>query len=298
MSAPLAVAQVRVPDLVQADLWVNWRQFTPARIALGRVGVSQPTKALLSFSMAHASARDAVYEPLDLAGLAKQLTSAEFDCDEDSSPSSQSSDPDATWVTDSPPAHPSPATRWIPVQSRATDRAQYLRRPDLGRRLDPASRERLVDQASVWRADQAPDLVFVIADGLSALATSRHAVPVISAVRRRLAGWRIGPIVIAEQARVALGDEVGECLHAGCVAILIGERPGLSSPDSLGIYLTWRPQVGRSDAERNCISNIRPAGLSYDQAAIKLVALLEGAKRLGATGVELKDDDRATDQLT
>jgi ethanolamine ammonia-lyase small subunit len=307
----LAVADVRVPDLIQADLWVQWRQFTPARIALGRVGVSQPTKALLSFSMAHASARDAVYEPLDLAGLAAQLAhsesddnydfSVDIDCDidlnVDSSSGPQSSDPHAERVTNTPPAQPSPASRWIPVHSRATDRAQYLRRPDLGRRLDPASRERLVEQASAWRANQAPDLVFVIADGLSALATSRHAVPVISAVRRRLAGWRIGPIVIAEQARVALGDEVGECLHAGCVAILIGERPGLSSPDSLGIYLTWRPQVGRSDAERNCISNIRPAGLSYEQAAIKLAALLEGAKRLGATGVELKDDDRATDQL-
>ena len=261
--------------------------------------------------MAHASARDAVYEPLDLAGLAAQLAhsesddnydfSVDIDCDidlnVDSSSGPQSSDPHAERVTNTPPAQPSPASRWIPVHSRATDRAQYLRRPDLGRRLDPASRERLVEQASAWRANQAPDLVFVIADGLSALATSRHAVPVISAVRRRLAGWRIGPIVIAEQARVALGDEVGECLHAGCVAILIGERPGLSSPDSLGIYLTWRPQVGRSDAERNCISNIRPAGLSYEQAAIKLAALLEGAKRLGATGVELKDDDRATDQL-
>jgi len=301
----LAVADVRVPDLIQADLWVQWRQFTPARIALGRVGVSQPTKALLSFSMAHASARDAVYEPLDLAGLATQLAHSQsdddcdfdVDCDVNSSAGPQSSDPHAARVTETAPAHPSPAPRWIPVHSRATDRAQYLRRPDLGRRLDAASHERLAKQASAWRADQAPDLVFVIADGLSALATSRHAVPVISAVRRRLAGWRIGPIVIAEQARVALGDEVGECLHAGCVAILIGERPGLSSPDSLGIYLTWRPQVGRSDAERNCISNIRPAGLSYEQAAIKLVALLEGAKRLGATGVELKDDDRATDQL-
>lgn len=313
VAVAVAVADVQVPDLVHPDLWVQWRQFTPARIALGRVGVSQPTKALLSFSMAHASARDAVYEPLDLAGLATQLAHFEFDddCDVDNdcnidcnidrdietSSSPQSSVLNAARVTDTPPAHPSPAPRWIPVHSRATDRAQYLRRPDLGRRLDAASHERLAKQASAWRADQAPDLVFVMADGLSALATSRHAVPVISAVRRRLAGWRIGPIVIAEQARVALGDEVGECLHAGCVAILIGERPGLSSPDSLGIYLTWRPQVGRSDAERNCISNIRPAGLSYEQAAIKLVALLEGAKRLGATGVELKDDDRATDQL-
>jgi hypothetical protein len=141
------------------------------------------------------------------------------------------------------------------------------------------------------------DLVIVIADGLSALAASRHAVPVIEALRVSLAGWQIGPIVIAEQARVALGDEVGEILNARCVAILIGERPGLSSPDSLGIYLTWHPRVGRIDAERNCISNIRPAGLSYEHAATKLVALLEGAKRLGATGVNLKEDDGETQRI-
>lgn len=240
-------------SLVQSDPWVSWREFTPARIALGRVGASQPTDALLRFSMAHANARDAVYEPLDLAGLLAQFEGL---------------------------------SECIAVKSRAADRAQYLRRPDFGRRLDAPSVERLRESQH-----HSFDLVIVIADGLSALAASRHAVPVIEALRASLAGWQIGPIVIAEQARVALGDEVGEILNARCVAILIGERPGLSSPDSLGIYLTWHPRVGRTDAERNCISNIRPAGLSYEHAATKLVALLEGAKRLGATGVNLKEDD-------
>ena len=209
--------------------------------------------------MAHANARDAVYEPLDLAGLLEQV--------------------------DGPAG-------CIAVKSRAADRAQYLRRPDFGRRLDPASVERLRESQHHHF-----DLVIVIADGLSALATSRHAVPLIEALRSKLEGWRFGPIVIAEQARVALGDEVGELLNAPCVAVLIGERPGLSSPDSLGIYLTWNPQVGRTDAERNCISNIRPAGLSYEHAATKLVALLEGAKRLGATGINLKEDDVETQRI-
>lgn len=260
----------RGPTLVQPDLWANWREFTPARIALGRVGASQPTDALLHFSMAHANARDAVYEPLDIASLFAQLEGP---------------------------------TECVVVKSRATDRAQYLRRPDFGRRLDAPSVERLrtlqqrLTPESNSNPDSGIDLIIVIADGLSALATSRHAVPLIEALRTTLLGWRIGPIVIAEQARVAIGDEVGELLNARCVAILIGERPGLSSPDSLGIYLTWNPRVGRTDAERNCISNIRPAGLSYEHAARKLVALLEGAKRLGTTGIHLKEDDGTTQRI-
>ena len=260
----------RGPPLVQPDFWINWREFTPARIALGRVGASQPTDALLQFSMAHANARDAVYEPLDLASLFAQLEGP---------------------------------TECVVVKSRATDRAQYLRRPDFGRRLDAPSVERLrtlqqrLTRESNSNPDSGIDLVIVIADGLSALATSRHAVPLIEALRSKLEGWRFGPVVIAEQARVALGDEVGELLKAPCVAVLIGERPGLSSPDSLGIYLTWNPRVGRTDAERNCISNIRPAGLSYEHAATKLVTLLEGAKRLGATGIALKEDDDETQRI-
>jgi ethanolamine ammonia-lyase small subunit len=142
------------------------------------------------------------------------------------------------------------------------------------------------------RADS-PELTFVVADGLSAFAVANHALPLLVAARERLEGWRIGPVVLARQARVALGDEIGEVLGATLVAVLIGERPGLSSPDSLGIYLTYGPRVGRTDAERNCISNVRPEGLGYAQAAHKLHYLLTQARRLALTGVALKDDSDA-----
>ncbi len=245
--------------LVLPDPWTALRAYTPARIALGRTGASQPTAALLAFSLAHAQARDAVHEAFDAASMSIELQADGFHS--------------------------------ISVHSRATDRPMYLRRPDLGRRLDAASCDRLRQAAD--SANAAPDLVLVVADGLSALAVTRHAQPMIKAIRARLPGWSIGPVVLAEQARVALGDEAGELLGARAVALLVGERPGLSSPDSLGIYLTWAPRVGRSDAERNCISNIRPEGLTYDQAAATLAGLLEGAKRLGASGIMLKDETLA-----
>jgi ethanolamine ammonia-lyase small subunit len=140
---------------------------------------------------------------------------------------------------------------------------------------------------------ESPDVVFVIGDGLSAFAASKQSVPLLQAVVPLLADWKIGPVVVARQARVALGDEIGELLGAQLVVMLIGERPGLSSPDSLGIYLTYAPKVGCSDAQRNCISNVRPEGLDYPQAAHKLHYLLTHAKRLGLTGVGLKDDSDA-----
>jgi ethanolamine ammonia-lyase small subunit len=243
--------------LVEPDAWTALRAFTPARIALGRTGSSQPTSAQLAFGLAHAQARDAVHAPLDVAALDAALRGAGFDT--------------------------------LIARSRAADRPTYLRRPDLGRRLDEASLARLRAAAPA----AAPDLVFVVADGLSAVAIARHALPLIEAARERLAGWSIGPVVIATQARVALGDEAGEALGAHAVALLVGERPGLSSPDSLGIYLTWAPRVGRTDAERNCISNVRPEGLAYGRAAATLAGLLEGARRLGTTGVSLKDETEA-----
>jgi len=245
--------------LVLTDPWTALRAYTPARIALGRTGASQPTSALLAFSLAHAQARDAVHEAFDVASMSIELQA-------DGIPT-------------------------VSVHSRATDRPMYLRRPDLGRRLDAASCDHLRKVAQ--GAFSAPDLVLVVADGLSALAVTRHAQPMLKAIRARLPGWSIGPVVLAEQSRVALGDEAGELLGARAVALLVGERPGLSSPDSLGIYLTWAPRVGRTDAERNCISNIRPEGLSYEQAAATLAGLLEGAKRLGATGISLKDETLA-----
>lgn len=238
---------------VTADDWGALRAFTPARIALGRTGASQPTTAQLAFTLAHARARDAVHAPLDVEALQQALREAGFEP--------------------------------IPAHSRAADRGTYLRRPDFGRRLDDASLARLRAAAP----SPAPDLVFVIADGLSAIAIERHALPLLRAARERLPGWRIGPVPVVRQARVALGDEAAEALGARAVALLVGERPGLSSPDSLGIYLTWSPRVGRTDAERNCISNVRPEGLSYERAAQTLARLLDGAKRLGGTGVALKD---------
>lgn len=239
--------------VVTPDPWGALREHTPARIALGRSGVSMPTGELLRFGFAHAQARDAVHVPLDAEALCAGLR-------------------DDGW-----PVHR--------VHSAAPDRATYLLRPDLGRRLGDASRQALAEGPG-----DGCELLIVVGDGLSSLAVSRHARPLIAAIRAQAdAAWRFGPVVVAEQARVALGDPVGTAFGAKLVAMLIGERPGLSSPDSLGIYLTWAPQPGRSDAERNCISNVRPEGLGYAEAAHKLVWLAREALRRQLTGVALKD---------
>jgi ethanolamine ammonia-lyase small subunit len=179
----------------------------------------------------------------------------------------------------------------VHVRSTAPDRATYLLRPDLGRRLDPESHRRLRAQSGTGR-----DAVIVLADGLAARAAMRHGPPLLSLLVPWLeaAGWRVGPVVVAEQARVALGDEIGAALGAHLVAILLGERPGLSAPDSLGAYLTWDPRPGRTDAERNCVSNIRPEGLGYAAAAGKLVWLMTEARARRVTGVSLKDDTGAS----
>jgi ethanolamine ammonia-lyase small subunit len=174
---------------------------------------------------------------------------------------------------------PMPALR---VSSAAGDRSTYLRRPDLGRRLASDGAARL--PAGPY------DAVFVLADGLSAGAVQRHAVPTLLAVCARLKGWSVGPVVLAEQARVALGDEIGALMGAGMVLVLIGERPGLTVPNSLGAYLTYAPRVGRRDAERNCVSNIHADGLSYSAAAQKLEWLMSQARSLRLSGVGLKED--------
>ncbi len=241
--------------MIEANPWDALRRFTNARIALGRAGSSLPTAPLLAFQLAHAQARDAVHHPLDTAALAEAIRAAGFDT--------------------------------LDAASAAPDRDHYLRRPDLGRVLDDASAARLAARASRC------DIVFVAADGLSAIATQRHAAPLLSALRAMLDGWSIGPVVIATQARVAIGDAIGELLRATIVVVMIGERPGLSSPDSLGLYVTYAPHAGRSDAERNCISNVRPEGLGYDAAAFKLHWLLHEARRLELTGVALKDHSSA-----
>lgn len=231
------------------DPFARLRGLTPARLGLGRAGEGLPTAAMLGFQIAHAQARDAVWAPFDPARVASALA------------------PLAT----------------LEVASRAAGRESYLRRPDLGRRLEAASAERLAPGA--W------DLAIVVADGLSAPAVHAHAAPVIQALTPRLTGLAMAPVTIASLARVALGDEIGERLGAAMVLILIGERPGLSAPDSLGAYLTWRPRVGRLDADRNCVSNIRPPeGLGYEPAADTLAWLIGEGRRRGLTGVALKDE--------
>jgi ethanolamine ammonia-lyase small subunit len=240
-------------DALDKDPWKALRRFTQARIALGRAGNSLPTMPLLAFNLAHAQARDAVHHPLDVTALHEALQAQGFDT--------------------------------LDAHSAAPDREHFLRRPDLGRRLSDESRAALAQ----WPA-RSSELLFVIGDGLSAFAASKQAVPLLQALHPKLADWTVGPVVVARQARVALGDEIGALLGAKIVVMLIGERPGLSSPDSLGIYITYAPKAGCSDAERNCISNVRPEGLDYPQAAHKLHYLLTQARKLELSGVGLKDD--------
>jgi ethanolamine ammonia-lyase small subunit len=180
------------------------------------------------------------------------------------------------------------------LHSAAPDRTTYLQRPDLGRRLDAASLESLQGWRQTHTAEAPCDLAFVIADGLSARAAMQQAVPLLQHLVQRLQAdpqrWRLAPVALVEQGRVAIGDEIGALLQARTVVVLIGERPGLSSPDSLGIYFTWGPRVGLSDADRNCISNVRDAGLQHSQAAARLHALLSRARLLQLSGVALKDE--------
>lgn len=223
------------------DSWTELREWTAARIALGRTGHSLPTRELLAFQMAHAKARDAVWHALDLNAFA--------------------------------------ALQPLYLHSAARDRAEYLRRPDLGRRLNEES------AGQIGRGDW--DAAIVIADGLSAEASHRYAMPLIHALTARLEGWRMARICVVEQGRVAIGDEIGERIGAAMAAMLIGERPGLSSPDSLGAYLTWSPRVGRTDAERNCVSNIRAEGLDPELGAERIATLMRAARERRLTGVNL-----------
>lgn len=257
---PEAAALDQPEGAVTPMPWTDWRRSTPARIALGRAGVATPTDESLRFGLAHALARDAIHTPLDTAALQATLEQAGHTV--------------------------------LQARSQAADRTEYLRRPDLGRRLHPADTQHL--QALAAEAGVAPELCVVVGDGLSSLAVQRHAAPLLAALLPRLApGWRLAPVVLVQQARVAVADEVGQALGARLSVILIGERPGLSSPDSLGIYLTHGPRVGRHDAERNCISNVRPQGLSYEQAAHKLAWLVRQALQRGLSGVALKDESEA-----
>lgn len=248
--------------------WQGLRRHTPARIALGRAGVGLPTGPQLDFQLAHARARDAVHRPLDVAALCADLEALGL------------------------------AT--VPLHSAAASRAVYLQRPDLGRRLDePSLRELAARRAAV----PAGALAITVADGLSSLAVQRHAAPLLAALLPLLGGdgaapgWTIAPVAVVAQGRVAVGDAVGEALGAACTVVLIGERPGLSSPDSLGIYLTWAPRTGCTDAQRNCISNVRPEGLDASLAARRLAYLLDQARGRGLSGVALKDESEAPEAV-
>ncbi|GGC64044.1 ethanolamine ammonia-lyase subunit EutC [Chelatococcus reniformis] len=250
---------------VVPDPWARLAALTPARIALGRVGASLPTGEALRFALAHARARDAVHVPLDVEQVATAIRAEGF--------------------------------QTLSVASAAPSRPAYLVRPDLGRRLSDDGRAALRAWASS-RPEPPPageprcDLAIVVADGLSSAATQAHAAPLLACLRPLIAreGWTTAPVVVATQARVALGDAIGEAMGARAVAVLIGERPGLSAPDSLGVYLTFAPRVGRSDGERNCISNIHGAGLPLTTAATRLVWLLREAFVRRLTGVALKDE--------
>jgi ethanolamine ammonia-lyase small subunit len=236
------------------DLWAPLRTTTQARIGLGRAGNSLPTRRVLEFQAAHAAARDAVHDPLDVDALVGRL-------------------------------HQIGIGETLRVCSRARSRGEYLRRPDLGR--SPA------DLSDLPKAKA--DIGIVLADGLSPRALTDHGAGMVDALVREFDGrYRIAPLVVATQARVALGDHIGQSLGVTTVLVLIGERPGLSVADSLGIYLTHRPAPGLTDADRNCISNIHPPdGLDYQAAASVAAALVAGARELDRSGVALKDTTRA-----
>lgn len=229
------------------------RHLTPARVGLGRSGASLPTEALLDFALDHARARDAVHAPFDSASIVAGLGAL--------------------------------GLRTIEVASRAQSRGEYLKRPDLGRALDPTSQRSLAS-----RRGQSCDLAIVIGDGLSPAAVNLHAVEVVRRLLPRLDALAVGPSVVASGARVALADEIGALLGARMVAVLLGERPGLSAPDSLGAYLTFAPAPGRTDAERNCVSNIHASGLGYDEAAFRIAWLVREGLARQLTGVALKDE--------
>lgn len=238
-----------------SDPWARLSALTPARIALGRTGVSLRTRSLLAFEAAHASARDAVHSILDVEAARQAMTGLGLDC--------------------------------VALASEAESRDVYLRRPDLGRLLNAESMARLRHHVA------APcDLAIAICDGLSADAVTAHALTCVAELLPLLAtaGVTTGPVAVVSMARVAIGDVIGETMKARMMLVLIGERPGLSASDSVGAYLTYDPRPGRHDAERNCVSNIRPGGLSPKAAAAKLAWLVQAAIARKLTGVMLKDE--------
>jgi ethanolamine ammonia-lyase small subunit len=234
--------------------WSGLRRLTAARIGLRRAGASLATGPLLDFQLAHARARDAVHEQLDEPRLIADLAKL--------------------------------ATPVVQIASAAQDRQIYLMRPDLGRCLAPDAAAALASHANTY------DVAFVVTDGLSARAVQTHAAPTLAGTlpALRADGWRIAPLIVVRHGRVAIGDAIAAALGADCVAVLIGERPGLTAPDSMGAYLTWQPGPQTTDADRNCISNIRPDGIGYADAAFKLAHVLRAMRARRLSGVGLKDD--------
>lgn len=242
-------------EIIATDSWDFLKSFTSARIALGKSGQSVPTQPMLQFQLAHAQAKDAVYAPLDTNKLMARLQNLGLGA--------------------------------IELQSQASHRNEYLKRPDLGRKLSENSKKNLQKIAA-----ESCQLAIVIADGLSATAIQHHALPFLEKFVPLCndADWKIAPVALVAQGRVAVGDETAFLLGAKMVAVLIGERPGLSSPDSMGIYFTYEPAPGLTDESRNCISNIHANGLAYETAALKLFYLATRARELGLSGVGLKDE--------
>ncbi len=248
------MANINSRKSIVPDPWGQLKQYTTARIALGRSGGSTPTSEYLNFKLAHARARDAVHEHFEISQLAAEIETLGMD----------------TFL----------------VNTQACDRTTFLKRPDLGRRLDNAAETLLKQHALNY------DLVILVSDGLSALAAHRQTKTLLAKLLPALRGdrWTLAPIVLARFGRVALQDPVGELLNANIALILLGERPGLTSPDSLGAYFVFNPRLGNTDAQRNCVSNIRPEGLSPSAAADTLFYLLSQAKSLGISGIKLKDE--------
>lgn len=248
---------------MEKDNWSKLRQFTAARIAMGRAGSAVPTTAQLRFQADHANARDAIFFPLNFRVLKNELAELYVET--------------------------------LLLQSQALDRATYLQRPDLGRLLMEDDWDQLTLEA---QPEEPFDIAIVVADGLSPVAIAKHCAHFLHRLVPQLvvAGHKLAPICLVQQGRVAIGDDVGEALGAKLVVVLVGERPGLSSPDSMGIYLTFDPKRGRQNSERNCISNVRPEGLHYEAACVTTLYLIQNALRLGLTGVGLKDEAAILDQ--
>jgi len=254
----------KTPVGVTENIWASLRRYTDARIGLGRAGISLPTAQHLDFQLSHARARDAVQLPLDVPRLREQLRATGLES--------------------------------VRLHSAADSRTCYLQRPDLGRRLNGDSAAGLKALAAERGA---VDACIVVADGLSSFAVQQHGAEMTQRIHQALSerGLTLAPICLVEQGRVAVGDEVGELLGARLLILLVGERPGLSSPDSLGIYFTYAPRVGLTDASRNCISNIRPAGLPLADACDRLMWLVDEAEKRGLSGVQLKDESGDADAL-